>query len=45
MRQELWPAPRGEHAEEILHFFDGMNGELAQVLVAVGEGRSTHRLC
>jgi aminoglycoside 6'-N-acetyltransferase I len=35
MRQELWPAPAGEHAGEIQHFFDGSNPQLAAVLVAV----------
>src|SRR5438105_3700232 len=37
MRQELWPAPPGDHAAEIQQFFDGMNQQLAAVLVAVEE--------
>jgi aminoglycoside 6'-N-acetyltransferase I len=38
MRQELWPAPRGEHAAEIQRFFDGRYKQLAEVLVALEDG-------
>jgi len=41
MRQELWPAPQGEHGAEIQQYFAGRNRHLAEVLVAVEEhGRS-----
>ena len=37
MRQQLWPAPPGEHTGEIEAFFDGVNRELAEVLLALDE--------
>jgi aminoglycoside 6'-N-acetyltransferase I len=40
MRQELWPAPAGEHAGEIQRFFAGSYAPLNEVLVAeVANGR------
>jgi aminoglycoside 6'-N-acetyltransferase I len=37
MRQELWPAPVGEHASEIRDYFEGRSKLLAEVLLAVDE--------
>ena len=35
MRQQLWPAPAGEHAAEIAAFFTGDRRDPAEVLLAV----------
>ena len=37
IRQQLWPSPSGEHAEEIRQFFDGDRSIAAEVLIAVEE--------
>ena len=37
MRQQLWPAPAGEHQEEIERFFKGDRRIAAEVLVAAEE--------
>ena len=37
MRQQLWPAPTGEHAAEIELFFKGDRRNPAEVLIALGE--------
>ena len=37
MRQQLWPSPEGDHAEEIRRFFSGDRSIAAEVLLACDE--------
>ena len=39
MRQQLWPAPQGEHAEEIAHYFEGVREDPAATFLVLDHDR------